>query len=1387
MKKWSIQSIHAALLMVLSIGIFLMHCADVQASLPASPSLETTPADIILQEKKAIEEALSESLDDVRSDIANALLPVNAPNLKGLAVDTMRYKLEREIKQNNGTIKVARIVEIWKEVSFLMGKATMLLTLMPQDFIDTVFSGLSIKNGNIADGPDEYDHSFILEGITTINGVPTKMSMLYAPFLPKPGADKGALKNTQGGISFTIEIPTALSVAALFPRLRVLGKTVLSNRRLIISDFEYNDQQINHKIEAGLTLVGTIDPGAFPLPDHIKKFIDYKSTAFIGLVSIKPNITKSTFETIIPPVLIQTHKFTLGQMLDYSGVRMPSNIKHDLDNMAFKNVGISFQHTSDAEFFAITGLVTLCGSQDVIASYKIFKSIDKKVVNTVSFTMPEGWDITKTFPELKPVLTMAMHEPTIMLVTQSHYDPILEIEVERGLHFFCDVDIKSTGTAPVLKMVGVALGKQVRLHGVLRDPLPTSQFDITLGKVRSHGINLSIGDLIPPQFPHIKMELSKSRFSLGEFKMSFGGMGGYGESSGRHSIKFKGISLLFGQSMPTEFHQILIGGKWKTDMLLSIPGSMKSFDPSLSLLNRFSMPSFRMALIEVPFRDHVHHLEYFAGLNIGGFLPFTGELSFFKQLLPFKGLSGLNVNCVIGKQINMSKLQVGIPNVGISFGHNVMMNDLTLSISLGEVAYEIKGTVVAPIPKQFRPKKGTSGGQTSEPLPEMSFDISANGHDIEISKKALTHAALEEIPSILTHNDVEDIEVATMPSEQPTPTITDVKAEPEEELSSIAALAEEEAAAQLNNDLETLKLSEIPVKYADEDTSSYGPPVSDYSNMATFMGLLGIAGDSGKLACSMDGIVDIYGLILHEIGLQGQINLITGIPSGLGFRAMMEIGHYKDPKIIEFAASMSTGVTSSNFMWLGSFTGGLFLRDIAELATRVMRHGSKLSPQLKDELVKAMKQVPEIGINKISMELVPVATTIAGKTYEEGIGATLAFKLFGLKGDMAVHMDYGSMYGKGSLSKIEFPKKSPQFIVSSFDGTSGPSVTLAFGSQGLGALTNEFILDGNVQIKPLGIQNATKIKLNVLGGSFEMKNKPLFGLYEIALKGDFETTNLASTNMTATFNTNGLTALNRVLRAASKEFIELAHKELDSVRRSVAADLTKEIDEQRAIVRKEHEAARAAVTGAKRTATSKLDKEIASVRARIASVKATLNKRKSDWSHQCNPPPRAKAIGKCSKKVAMISAAGTELASLETYLNSMLKTSRSATTGTLNATNALIKLAPVDADPRVSSLIVAKETALAGIKFGKLSADGINQLLNTLAKIGDEAVNVKEITFKTSIKDLTAGRLPKFTIRGMFFGQPLNLVDVELDVKDAQSFASKCFDYVADGLKKRIA
>jgi len=128
---------------------------------------------------------------------------------------------------------------------------------------------LTINNADISDGPDDYNHSFIIDGITTLSGIPTKISMLYAPVLPRTAKDEGVAGSKKGGISFTIEIPRTLSVAALFPRLRALGKTVLTNRRLIISDFEHNDSMIDHKIAPGLALIGDIEGFLYVLEDGL--------------------------------------------------------------------------------------------------------------------------------------------------------------------------------------------------------------------------------------------------------------------------------------------------------------------------------------------------------------------------------------------------------------------------------------------------------------------------------------------------------------------------------------------------------------------------------------------------------------------------------------------------------------------------------------------------------------------------------------------------------------------------------------------------------------------------------------------------------------------------------------------------------------------------------------------------------------------------------------------------------------------------------------------------------------------------------------------------------------------------------------------------------------
>lgn len=544
-------------------------------------------------------------------------------------------------------------------------------------------------------------------------------------------------------------------------------------------------------------------------------------------------------------------------------------------------------------------------------------------------------------------------------------------------------------------------------------------------------------------------------------------------------------------------------------------------------------------------------------------------------------------------------------------------------------------------------------------------------------------------------------------------------------------------------------------------------PVPKTPDPLEFLGAIDLKGDSGSIVAAMDGTwknpFGIKGLTLHGVGLEGTVNFATMLPSGLGIRAAMDIGKQQ----IEFAAKGELGSTTTEMMLAGSLKNGLYFNDLIVLTGKMVSAATNI-----DFVKNVAKKIPKIGLKEINMSIAPLPVTIAGKSYPEGISADMKMKLFGATGIVTAQMGANGITGKGSLEKVSVGP----FRLTSMDGTEGPSININItqksGEQG----PVGFVLDGKLALKIFGgISQAVTFSLNADGATFRIIHK-LFNVFESDIEGVGSIDNIEDTQLKGSFKQDGLEQLTKQLRKASKAFIEKAEEDLKKAKQKVKEEFDGKIEKQREIVKKEQEKAQQAIKGAKQTTENAIQKEIASTKARIAKLKEDINQKKK----KCKKAQWYRKADKCAKSGAQITALGVQLAAQETYLNSLLKPGKVVVPETIGAAGSAVKAIPVDADPRVASLIAAKETALAGIKVGKYSAQGIGELGKAVAKLGDQVANLREVSFEAILKDLTAGKLPSFSIDGTFFGKNARIKDMQLDLEDPFKAAFKIIEKVID-------
>lgn len=1408
------------------------------------------------QEQGGVEESQPEA------PIKKERLKVTAPKLatgsaadvKQLSSNIVKAQAQKYIAEGNGKLTVEQLLDIWTQASIFINKNTalagLIVRMLPKDLFTKFLSkDAGLTEATIMDGPYEFRGSFILKG--NVHAPNNKkinekiaVSLLYAPEVPSWDVDPSKKKTVKGGVSLSIGVPPNTPLSELFPTLnpKTLGSVQLSDVRCIISDCQYYDPVAYFPISKGLTAVVGINPAnvGFLSSEKIKKVMEFEENATIyGTASIAPNEeevpegekkkkVKTAFKIILPSQTLKFKEFKLSQVTELLHVPMPSNIQKELAQIVIKDLNIGIDLTQYREKFSLNGKATCFNTKNVDIAYKIFKAemtsknIEKAerkaeeraaqegkevgplktstIVNNITFTMPDGWNVTRSFPQLKSFANLKIKTGSLTLTSQSYNDPQTYLAMPQGLTLTGTFDINDlkTGNSDALKTIENIVGKELFLSGVFATDLAASKFNVTFGKEQIAPVapvdpvepvapvdpvappkktTVSLGDLVPPVaiFNSTKESLSKYTFTIGEFNLQFGGS----DVTKKGSIQ--GTTTISNKAIPTELQLILpgeadkkklgalIGPGWHANLMVSIPQKIKGVCSELDAIDSVPLSSLRLALIQYPFYDSNKGIDYQRGINIGGYLGFTGDLAFMKKIIPVKDFNGVDINGVIGTGATKNiRLEASLPGAGITFDKKTKMESMRLVVTAGMYSsFGLEGTVSTEVPKQFRPKKSATG----ESLPMMidlqalPIDLTREGETIAIDLDTLMDAS-ESVADVSEEAEVDEGGIEAVATEDSTGELI---------ISDAPSESPGEEAPIDTSDLETIAEDNPPyLGDIQEDTSGYAEPVGE-NNRLKFRGSINISGETGILSCSMEGVVDLMGVLLSNVGIMGQLNMLTITPSGFGLRASLEIQKGKTPKIMNFAAKAAAGATTTSFMWAGDFKGGLYLSDLVQLANKMVKHSPNSSKQFKDAFFGALKKVPKVGVDEISLSIVPESTDIAGTYYDQGMSGNCKFVLFGARGAAAIKMNYSGINGSGSLDKVVLPRKAkiPVFVLSSFDKKAGASFSFNIGAQSgiTGALTNEFILDGNMEIPILGFKEAAKVSLSATGGTFELSNKPLFGLYQVDLSGTIPLTNPYDTKIKGRFKQDALHKFAKQLKDASYEFVEQSNKELHKARQDIHKEFDGKINAQREIVKKEREKGTKAISDADQKAKAAINKEIENTKKRIQ----TLKDRDRKYKKECK---KAK-IKSCGKIVSN----GTELAAQEAYLHGLLKPGKQTAHGTLNAAKGAVNLTPIDSDPRVASLIAAKETALAGIKAGTGASKSLGEVGKAIAAMGDKAINLQLVEVDVHVQELVKGKLPKFTIKGIFFGKKIYLKNIQLDMKDASKAVKQVVAKVLDNIK----
>lgn len=554
--------------------------------------------------------------------------------------------------------------------------------LIPSAYFD-IFTRLKLVGSQLLHGPKEYPGSFILKGSTTLYGERVAVSLLYAP-----------LENKKNGMSLSVWLPKGKTLSEIVPDLKGIADISVADLRFVLSNFDYTDPGMGYSIKAALNIIGSVPLESLKMPGiaQAKKLLKTSQSSLVGHVVLKQ--ADSLFTITIPPLALRTPNVSLSDLISLTKIAMPSKVLSSLEKVVFKNTDIGFNTIPGQESFYIKGAVSVFG-QNVASAFKVFKTIQGTPATSVSFSMPDGWDIAQYFSELKSAISVPVNNATFLLVTDAYFDDLLDLDLDPGMHFTGAVDVAKLGKNKILHAVRNILGREAVLHGLLASNLIASQFEITFGK--GNGVDLSLSDLINVDRIHVpsslKSALNKTFLTVPEVTMRLSGI--------EQSLKLHGVVSLFGMKMDSDFHTRMMGDtSWKSNMTIATPGNIKISDivPELKPIDILNLSAIKFSFIEIPYSDDIEALEFKEGFNVSGLLSFSGILS---GLGALTNLKGLPINGVLDSALLNTTLKVKIPKTSVSFG-NIKTTGLILRASL-KPAFGLETTFLIPVPKEKEP------------------------------------------------------------------------------------------------------------------------------------------------------------------------------------------------------------------------------------------------------------------------------------------------------------------------------------------------------------------------------------------------------------------------------------------------------------------------------------------------------------------------------------------------------------------------------------------------------------------------------------------------------------------------------------------------------------
>jgi len=397
-----------------------------------------------------------------------------------------------------------------------------------------------------------------------------------------------------------------------------------------------------------------------------------------------------------------------------------------------------------------------------------------------------------------------------------------------------------------------------------------------------------------------------------------------------------------------------------------------------------------------------------------------------------------------------------------------------------------------------------------------------------------------------------------------------------------------------------------------------------------------------------------------------------------------------------------------------------------------------------------------VGIEDARLTVVPSpnGAKVFGKTYDPGFLVRGKATIANLRGELLLAVDYTSgLEARASIDAIRHP---PFFEVTGSRGKPNPFLYI------IAKPSRNSMVAISGRIKVLGISSESDIYLNDKGFDYFTRGK-IFNAFDASLEiagGDIN--NGGSFYVMAKMHNDLLNTITRDASRAIDRATRQTRNDMDKAKQDISAEQAKvrrmdvDINRMRSVVRSErrrdcakHDRAARDIQNEQRKVNS-LRSQINSKNNRIRRIKAQVRKNVLGIA----TPAQSAELAKLSIEVAALETA-------RFTANGALSAAKAAA----NAASYLCKKTPIDLDPRISSLIAAKETAIGSLEIAKTVVEGAKQIgIGTLQASkwiinnGGKALGVVNITdakFEGCLSAASGGSVA-LEISGTFADKPIH-------------------------------